>query len=313
MPGIAPPLNAGTSYNDTSSIITDVTDVIYQITPEDTPFFHLCGDGRPSGAPRHEWQVRDLSTRVDNANFEGFNYTFTSTMRLPTRAANYLHILNKDLRVSRTQQEIKHYAIDSMVADQAETRLVELKTDTEHALLRSTLATGASGVARRMAGIIPMIQSNLSMYTNGTAATISELLFNGMLEQGWGLGAQLRDALVDGRMKRCISNFTGNATKFIGADEQRVVSTINVVETDFGPVNVHLSRDLPTFNTGTSLGRTILLVDKTHLQKSWLTTPRITKTADIADSTDMIAVQELTLEWGNPNAHAAMCNFVSSI
>src|SRR5262245_42226212 len=182
MSGIAPPLNAGTSYNDSSTIVTDVTDVIYQITPEDTPFFHLCGDTRPVDAPRHEWQVRDLVTRQDNANFEGFNYTFTSTMRLPSRQANYLHILNKDLRVSRSMQEIKHYAIDSMVADQAETRLVELKTDTEVALLRSTLATGASGVARRMIGIIPMATSNLSMYTNGTAATLSELLFNGMLE-----------------------------------------------------------------------------------------------------------------------------------
>ena len=314
MPGGNPPLGAGTHYLDSSTIVTDVTDMIYEITPIDTPLFQLSGDGPADvAAPYHQWQSRSLVTYTANAQVEGFAYTFTSALRLPSRQANVLQILNKDIRVSNTNQAIQHYGIADLVADQATLQLKEMKTDCELALVRGTLVTGATNAARSMQGIIPMIGSAGTLFTNATAGTYSETHFNGMLENGWTLGAELRDALCDGRMKRVISSFTGNATKFIGADQQRVVNTVSVIESDFGPVNVHLSRVMPTVNSGATLGRSVLFVDKSHLKKAWLRQPQIRKTADIADSTDMIAVMELSLEWGNPYAHACQYNFVSPI
>ena len=59
----------GTHYGDTS-VAEDVTQIIYQITPEDTPFYNMIAD-RSSGSPKHEWQTRDLTTRSDNATVEG--------------------------------------------------------------------------------------------------------------------------------------------------------------------------------------------------------------------------------------------------
>jgi hypothetical protein len=310
MSGTSPPFGTGTHYSDTSTIVTDVTDIIFQITPEDTPFFHLIGDVPANvQAPWHQWQMRDLVTRQVNVNFEGFSYTFTSGMRLPTRQGNVLQILNKDIRVSRTNQAIGHYAIPSMTADQTEVKLTELKTDIEHALLTATLNTGSTATARQMVGLIPMAQSNLSMYTNGSAATFSEVLFNGMLEQGWSNGAEVRDILVDGRIKRVITNFTGNAARVIAADQQRLVNTIGHYDSDYGPINIHLSRDLPTFGGGGSLGRVIVGIDKTHANKAWLRPVTVRQTADIADSDDAIAVTELTLEWGNPNSHFVMLSY----
>jgi len=314
MAGIAPPFGAGTQYLDTSSLVTDVTDIIFQITPEDTPFFHLCGDA-PANVQNifHQWQVRDLVTRGPNTQFEGFNYTFTSTMRLPSRQVNTLQILNKDIRVSRTNQAVGHYAIANMVADQSEVKLTELKTDIEHALLRATLNTGGTATARQMLGLIPMAQSNLSMYTNGTNTTFTEALFNGMMEQAWTLGAEIRDVLVDGRMKRVFSNFSGNGFRAVAAIDHALINTISTYETDYGTVNIHLCRDAPTVSNGNSLARTIIGVDKTHLNKAWLRPVIVEKTAKIADSEDAQATTELTLEWGNPNSHFVMFNFHSNI
>ena len=314
MAGTAPVFGAGTHYLDSSTIVTDVTDVIYQITPEDTPFFHLCGDTPANvAAPWHQWQMRDLVTRSLNIQFEGRAYTFTSAMRLPSRQANVLQILDKDIRVSGTNQAIDHYAIPNMLADQSEVKLTELKTDIEHALLRATLNTGGTATARQMAGLIPMAQTNLSMYTNASSATFTENRFNAALEQGWTNGADLKDVFVDGRMKRMISQFTGNGLRVVAAEQGTLINSISVYESDYGPVNVHLSRDVPTVSTGNSLARVLVYVDKTHLNKAWLRPVTVQRTAKVADSDDAIAQAELTLEWGNPNSHFVYFNTSANI
>lgn len=313
--GTSPAGNAGTHYGDTS-VVLDVSPVIFQETPEDTPFFELCGNASADvSGVYHNWQLRDLVTRQDNASVEGFTYAFTAP-RLTTRIGNVLQIPSKDIRISNTNQAIQHYGIPNMRADQVETQLAELKTDIELALLRGSANTGASGVARRMLGIIPMITTNVTAgggYTNGTAATFSESIFNGMLEVGWTRGAALRDVLVDGRMKRVISNFTGNSTRIVNADAGRLVSAIDQIDTEFGPVSLHLCRDMQTINTGTSMGRQCLAIDKTHLNKAWLRPITVQKAAAIADSEDYIAVTELTLEYGHPCAHSLYNNFASPL
>lgn len=311
----SPTGNVGTHYGDTS-VVLDVSQYIFQETPEDTPFFELCENKAAEvTAVYHNWQIRDLVTRQDNASVEGFTYAFTG-QRLPSRIGNVLQIPSTDIRVSNTNQAINHYGIPNLRADQVETKLTELKTDIELALLRGTANTGASGVARRMLGIIPMITTNVTAgggYTNGTAATFSESIFNGMLEVGWTRGAALRDVLVDGRMKRVISNFTGNATRVINADAGRLVQAIDQIDTEFGPVSLHLCRDLQIIASGTSAGRQVLAVDKTHLAKAWLRPITVQKAAAIADSEDYIAVTELTLEYGHPCAHSLYNNFASPI
>ena len=313
--GIVPPLGQGTHYGDTS-VVTDVTDIIFQITPEQTPFFHICDDKPASvNAPWHQWQRRELTVAQDNAQYEGFNYTFTSPSRLPTLDGNVLQIFAQDIRISNTNQAIGHYGIPNMRADQVQVQLAELKTHIELALLKGTLATGATGTARRLNGIIPQCMSSVSMFTNASSNTFSESRFNGMLEQGWTAGAALRDVFVDGRMKRMISTFTGSAFRAIAAEDQKVVTAIDVIYSDFGPVNIHLGHPscIPTINTGTSLARMVLAVDKTHLAKAWLRPIGVEPAAKIADSTDYMATGELTFEWGHRLAHFLYWNTSSSI
>jgi hypothetical protein len=303
LPGY-PGAGIGAHYGDTS-IAEDVTDIIYQITPEDTPFFNSTGDTQSRGVV-HEWQVRDISTRNANAHGEGFTYSFTTAMELPSRVTNLTQIMEKDVRVSETEIAVNHYAIGNLFADQMQIRMVEYKTDHERALLQGTLATGsATDAARSFQGFVAAIGSNASTYTNGIGtATMTETLFNDAIQQAWDIGGEPQDCFVGGRAKRFISSFTDNLTRFIPADQQRQVNTISLYESDFFPVRVHLSRDVLNQNIlSTYTGHQFIFADLTMIKKAWLRRPSSSRVPKTADSADGVIVCESTLEWGNASAH----------
>lgn len=296
----------GQHYGDTS-IAEDVTDIIYQITPEDTPFYNSIGDTQAT-AITHEWQVRDLSTRNANANYEGFTFTFTTAMTTPTRVTNVTQIMNKDVRVSETEIAVNHYAIGNLFADQMQIRMVEFKTDHEHALLQGTLVTGLTTAARSFQGFIAAIGSNASSYTNSTGlGTMTETVFNDAIQMAWDLGGEPQDCFVGGKAKRHISSFTANLTRFIPADQQRQVNTISLYESDFFPVRVHLSRDIKAQEIdSTYTGYQFVFADLTMLKKAWLRRPTSMRVPVTADSADGIIKSESTLEWGNASAHVVL-------
>jgi len=283
----------GTHYGDTS-IAEDVTNIIYQITPEDTPFYNMIAD-RSSNSPKHEWQVRSLSTRADNATVEGASYTFAAPV-LPTRAENLTQIVKKDVRISGTSQATARHAISDLVSDQMEQRMIEWKTDAEHALLRGSDASGnASDTARRMNGLLNAVTSNVSSVSG---ETITETIFNDLLQDVWDSGGKPRDVLCHGYLKRRISSFVGNATKNFNQGEKKVQNVISMYESDFSTVAVQTSRDMPN-----SAGEhTIAVLDRDLFAKAWLR-PVITKrVAETADSIDIVILGELTLEFGNEAA-----------
>lgn len=284
----------GTHYGDTS-IQEDVLQVIFQITPEDTPFFNSIGDS-VANSPKHEWQIRDLTTRADNAQVEGDSYTFVEPV-LPTRTENLTQIFAKYPRVSNTSQATSRHAIADLMADQIEQRMVEWKTDVEHALLRGSDASGnASDSARRMNGLINVISTNASTLSGGT--TLSETSLNDLLENIWNSGGKPRDILVNGFLKRRVSSFSESDTKFQQQEARRVVNTISVYESDFSLLNVALSRDVPQ---GTDVN-TMLVYDRDMFAKSWLRAPVTKRVADTADSVDAVIIGEVTLEFGNEAA-----------
>lgn len=305
MAGGFPTGGIGTSFYDTTTIVEDVGDIIYQITPEETPFYNMIGDTR-SIAVQHEWFQRGLTTRQHNAQPEGFTFTFTTAMTLPTRQFNILQIFNKDIRVSRTQQQISHYAIESVYGDQAEIRMTEFKTDIEHALIQGTLHTGtATDEHRRLGGIVQAIAVGASTYTISSAlGSMSEANFNAVLQNCWNLGAKPKDLLVGGQAKRHVSTYTTSGTKFVKGEMTERVNVVDQYVSDFFVVNVHLCRDVPAagVHAGYS-GFGFLWVDKTNLAKAWLQRPVAERTPKVADSLDAVIYAELTLEYGHPNAH----------
>lgn len=283
----------GTHYGDTS-IAEDVTQIIYQITPEDTPFYNMISD-RKSSSPKHEWQIRSLTTRQDNAVVEGASYTFAAPVA-PTRAENLTQIIRQDVRISGTSQATARHAISDLVSDQMEQKMIMWKTDAEHALLRGSDASGnASDTARRMNGLLNAVSTNT---TSVSGVTITETLFNDLLQDVWDAGGKPRDVLCHGYLKRRISSFVGNATKNFDQGEKRVTNVIGIYDSDFSTVAVQTSRDMPN----TAGLHTIACIDRDLFAKAWLRPVVSKRVAETADSIDLVVLGELTLEFGNEAA-----------
>ena len=269
--------------------------LFYQITPEDTPFYNMIGDSEAMST-KHEWQIRSLSTRNDNAQVEGHTFVHAAPV-LPTRVSNLTQIIARTARVARSSASSSRHAIGDLVADQTEQRMIEWKTDAEHAAIAGSQASGnASDSARRMNGLIASITTTATSFSSGT--TFEEDHLNDMLNAIWNQGGKPRDVLVNGFLKRRISSFTGNAQKQFMQQERQVVNTIPVYESDFGTVSVQLSRDIP----GTSPTNTIVALDRSLYTKSWLDTPFAERSPKVADSTDVVILGEFTLEYGNEAA-----------
>ena len=302
----------GTSYARWSGdvIREDVLDEIYQITPEDTPFFNMIGDSKAID-PLHQWPIRDLSTRQDNANQEGAEFLDSSyqDMVLPARVSNLTQIFRKLPKVTETMQAVRVIGIGDLMADQIQQRAVEFKTDIEHALLRGSMNSGSSAdaTARRLAGFFNAIQTNQSDYASQN--TLLENGLNALFQDIWADGGRAQDVLVNGHMKRVLSAFTGGATKFIMSEDKKLVRTVGVYESDFHTTMIHLSRDVLQ-SDGTNA---LFAFDRSFFAKAWLRTPKIMRMPKTGDSEKASIIAELTLEFGNMNAagkHFGMRNAV---
>lgn len=312
MPGY--PLGGiGTHYSD-ASVAVDVSDIIYQITPVDTPLYNAIPDKDSSG-PWHQWARRELTTRASNTAPEGFTYDFSGAMTTPTYLGNVQQIVYKQVRVSNSEQAFAHYSITDSFGDQMALRMTEYKTDIEHALWSATLATGTATTAnRQMQGIVEAMYSGITCMTGGKANqfSLSETVFNDMIQYGWDLGSEYRDVFCGGFMKRVISSYAGSGTRYLAADDNRLTKTISEYDSDFFSVKIHLSRDIPnamydgvlTNNTGHG----VVFADLSMLAKAWRRRSVAKRVPETADSMDGIIVGELTLEYGHPCGHLVALN-----
>ena len=281
-----------------AEIREDVLDVIYQITPEDTPFFNLIGDSVAMN-PLHQWPVRSIAGRAHNAVHEGAAFAGSfQDANVPTRVSNITQIPRKLPSTTRTQQSVRTIGVSDLMADQIEQRSVEFKMDIETALLRGSLASGATDGAtvRQMGGFHNVITTNAADYA--AATSFDEQQFNDLMETIWSAGGRAQDVLVGSKLKRRISSFTDSATKYFLADDRRVTNTIGVYESDFHVTNIHLSRDLRNADGDYD----IYAFDRSFFAKAWLDQPIIERLPKTTDGEQALVIAELTLEYGNEAA-----------
>jgi hypothetical protein len=279
----------------------DIMDVIYQITPEDTPFINMIGSVGASNV-YHEWSVRSLTARAHNAVAAGEEYyadTNFSNPNNPVRRANFCQILRKLPRVTRTEQRMNKIAISDSMGDEFNQKTIEWKTDLEHAALRGSLSSGPSDGTdtaniRRMGGYHNVITDGTDPTTWDDNASQAEIVFNDSMQRGWTRGAKLSTVLVGGAEKRTISSFTGSTTKYTFAEDQRITNTVGIYESDFHVTEVHLSRDVAA--------SCVYAFDPSFFALAWFDGPFTEKLSKVADDHRGVVLGEVTLEFGNEAA-----------
>lgn len=150
----------------------DLTDIIYDISPTDTPFMSNVARAKAT-AVLHEWQTDSLAaSNANNAQIEGDDAN-TNTAAVTSRWGNYTQIFTKVPRVSRTQRSVRSAGRGDELSYQIAKRGREIKRDIEaRATSFQAAVAGGAGTAREMAGIaVYMSDNQVIATTGGTAPT----------------------------------------------------------------------------------------------------------------------------------------------
>lgn len=223
-----------------SSIVRDVQSEIEILSPVENLLLNNLSKA-VARSTVHQWQDDTLDTPAGNAATEYKAFT-PDTLSVPTLRTNLVQHIYKAVSVTDTQTMVTHESGEDEFARQVAKKMKSWSNDAEFNLLRSSLVSGASGTGAAMNGVIKTISTNSTSHTSGTV--FSESIFNGMLADTYNNanGEVTTDVLVGQLMKRKISSFTTGLTKNVNVSERTAGAPVQVYESDFGTVNIHLHR-----------------------------------------------------------------------
>lgn len=162
-----------------------------------------------------------------------------------------------------------------------------------------------------MKGVIAFITTNATTHTSGTVFT--ESILNGLLQLCWnnGNGEVPDEIYVGGNMRRKISSFTANATKFIQADDRRLINTVDIYVSDFGVHKIFLHRYV---NIATDSTARIVGIKNEKFRIAYLQgrTPKIQQLAKTGDADYSQVIGELTLECLNEKVNFFSDGFLNA-
>lgn len=323
---------------DNSVLREDLSQQYSMISPEETPFQMAIGTADASTQPHHEWSVVDLAA-VDRGNqvIEGDDAPAVDTGNLALRRSNYTMISDKRVKVSHTSEASDAAAEDiQKISKQIALKIRELKRDMEGILLTNWQAVpGASGTARRTAGMPAFVKTNtntlaagsvaptLSGTTEGypnakwveatTPAAMTEAQFNQVIQNCWTAGGDPTIAMVNANNKTVISNtFTGASSRYKDAIDKTLVAAIDIYDSDFGQLSIVPNRFQPALNAdnaapgddgGAGDEYYALLLDPSFAGVSFLETMKQKPLAETGHSRDRLVWCEYALEVDNEAAH----------
>ena len=237
----------------------DLSDVIYNISPTDTPFLSSASKTQAT-AVLHEWQTDSLAAAVtNNAVIEGDEAT-ADAITATTRLSNSCQILDKVVTISGTQEAVDKAGRASEIAYQIAKKAKELKRDLESTLTSNNQeVTGGSGTARQMGALGSWIATNdvfgaggasgsagNTARTNGTQRAFTEAQLKSVIKSVWNSGGNPQIIMVGPFNKQKLSGFTGNSTRFDAGADATLYTSVDVYASDFGQTQLvpnRFSRD----------------------------------------------------------------------
>ena len=261
----------------------DLSNIIYNISPMDTPFLNGCGRGTADNT-LFEWQTDELTAAAMNTQVEGWDYASTAASE-PRRLTNYTQISATQVQSSGTAEAVDFAGRKSTQAYQLAKRAKEMKRDMEFMLLMGTTKVAGGAAAARFTGGYPtwvgtnvigttpiiaastglgLVNNGAAGYPDGTTTSlgggantaISLAMINSVIARIWDLGGSPDTILCKSDVKQTISSAgVGGATvadlyKDVGSSNKpaTAVNAVDVLVTDFGTFKVVPDRFLPAGN-----------------------------------------------------------------
>ena len=311
------PLNGGAVGNR-----EDLSNAIYNIDPADTPL--MSAIRRRNVKNRlFDWQTEYLPTvNPNNAQQEGF--LLANANAQPTiRNQNTTQISERDATVSGSQEESDAAGKGSEMAHQMAMASKVLKSDMEvimsgrqprndgndsgtpvartteafaHWLGRATDKTGAvAGAIAPGTSVAALPTLPTSPFAVPTAVPITEAMVGDAMQKAYTNGASPTLFIVPPGPKRTISTFVGRSSTQIMVGKTEVVSTVDVIATDFGRIKCIPSRWVPS-----DVG---LLIDPDYAAVAFFRSFKQYLMAKTGDAETRMVIVEWGLEMRNPLAH----------
>lgn len=300
----------------------DLTDVIHDLSPTETPFMNAIEKGSATNT-YHEWQTDALAAASDdNAVIEGDdpgNDAADPTVRL----GNYTQLSDKVVQVSSSQQASNNAGRGKELSYQVMKRSKELKRDVEASLTSNNASVaGDSGTARKSAGFEAWIQTNDSRgsggsstaftggiqaaATDGTQRVYTETLLKDVLQTCWENGGDPTMVLVGAFNKKQMSSFNGiaDAVRDTGNKRATIVGAADVYVSDFGTLDIVPSRF--------SRSRSALIVDPTMWKLCYYQRYNTIDLAKNGHSDRKMLSVEYTLEACNEKSSGCVADLTTS-
>ena len=289
----AAPLNAYQDPRSTGALREDLSDLIVNISPTDTPFLSGLKKGQPAGSVYVEWMYDTLPTRDGGtARAEGATVSFTALTNLPTRAANYTIILDRDYQVSATMAACD-YAGQNPLSREMKKATLALANDMEYQLINGSAAYIGTdnSAARTMLGAVGAISTCAFAAGN---VPLDVKMMDDVCALAWIQGGKPREIYVHQWLKRKISSFNVGLTRNVQAADKRLINDVMVYENAFATQYVILSRDMRS----SADDATLMMIDPDLWDIAYLRPPhteQLAKTRDVADNG--MVITEFTLRY----------------
>lgn len=187
--------------------------------------------------------------RLEGAESTGLGYTVRST--------NYNHtqIMQREVKVSRSQNQISQYGIREEFDYQSNKAIPHLMRLIEKAVYKGTRSAGSSAAPRSFGGLGTFVTNNA---INSGSAAVTQAKFENALKAAYLDGGKPSKAFVSPTNMQVIKNFYDSGT-FLRVDtkEKTVGMTIEKIITPYGTVDLIMDRWAPD--------ATIYILDPEHV------------------------------------------------
>lgn len=223
----------------------DVSAIITNITPTDTPFTSMIKSEKVS-ARVFEWQEDSLPNPQDNKAVEGASFSNVARTATTLRTNN-TQILSDVFEVTATADSIALHGRAKETSYQLAKALKSIKRDLEFAYVGQDNAkvTGDASTAREMDSVMPQISTTVDAGANATdALTEAKLLELG--EDCYNNGSDPTVFMIKPADAQIVSNFTAASgrSREINDGNRTLVHAIDLYVSPYGEYRVILNRHL---------------------------------------------------------------------
>ena len=297
----------------------DLSNVIYNIDPSDTPIISAIGT-RDVSQPTFDWQTEALpAVNLANNNVEGF--TLTRQAAQPTvRLSNVCQISERDATVTGTMEASDHAGYKGAMAHQMALKGKALKRDMESILSQNQARNNGSDdgagteTPRKTRAMESWIVTNASRGAGGSGSAnettppvdsgsprdLAEDLLKSTLQLCYTNGAEPTMVVFGPINKMNSSSFMGRLTarQSVGADV--VQQKVTLYASDFGTLKFMPSRWVRE--------RSALLLDPEYWAVAYLRRFQTKEIAKIGDADTKMIISEWGLESRNEKANGIIAD-----